>query len=100
MGLQEDFEEYAEKAKTLPESTSNEDKLILYGLYKQATVGDADAFAGARDDTSAPTSAEWDEEAEKAEKPPRSHAASAGNRRGAALPPRPVQPLQRSERER
>ncbi|EAY90744.1 hypothetical protein OsI_12344 [Oryza sativa Indica Group] len=40
MGLQEDFEEYAEKVKTLPESTSNEDKLILYGLYKQATVGD------------------------------------------------------------
>ncbi|EEE55097.1 hypothetical protein OsJ_02851 [Oryza sativa Japonica Group] len=29
----------------------------------------ADAFAGARDDTSAPTSAERDEEAEKAEKP-------------------------------
>ncbi|KAK3122804.1 hypothetical protein QOZ80_8AG0618540 [Eleusine coracana subsp. coracana] len=40
MGLQEDFEEHAEKAKTLPESTSNENKLILYGLYKQATVGD------------------------------------------------------------
>ncbi|EES14605.1 acyl-CoA-binding protein [Sorghum bicolor] len=39
MGLQEEFEEYAEKAKTLPESTSNENKLILYGLYKQATVG-------------------------------------------------------------
>ncbi|GJN12364.1 hypothetical protein PR202_ga30635 [Eleusine coracana subsp. coracana] len=38
--LQEDFEEHAEKAKTLPESTSNENKLILYGLYKQATVGD------------------------------------------------------------
>jgi hypothetical protein len=38
--LQEDFEEYAEKAKTLPESTSNENKLILYGLFKQATVGD------------------------------------------------------------
>jgi len=37
--LQEEFEEYAEKAKTLPESTSNENKLILYGLYKQATVG-------------------------------------------------------------
>ncbi|KAL5220700.1 hypothetical protein ABZP36_025413 [Zizania latifolia] len=36
----EDFEEYAEKAKTLPENTSNENKLILYGLYKQATVGD------------------------------------------------------------
>ncbi|CAI9095069.1 OLC1v1030929C4 [Oldenlandia corymbosa var. corymbosa] len=44
MGLQvtypEEFEEYAEKAKTLPENTSNENKLILYGLYKQATVGD------------------------------------------------------------
>ncbi|KAL8141731.1 hypothetical protein V2J09_014763 [Rumex salicifolius] len=40
MGLKEDFEEHAEKAKTLPESTSNENKLILYGLYKQATVGD------------------------------------------------------------
>ncbi|KAH7577436.1 hypothetical protein ACOSP7_001662 [Xanthoceras sorbifolium] len=39
MGLKEDFEEHAENAKTLPESTSNEDKLILYGLYKQATVG-------------------------------------------------------------
>ncbi|XP_051130102.1 acyl-CoA-binding domain-containing protein 1 [Andrographis paniculata] len=40
MGLKEDFEEHAEKAKTLPESTTNENKLILYGLYKQATVGD------------------------------------------------------------
>ncbi|XP_020155103.1 acyl-CoA-binding domain-containing protein 1 [Aegilops tauschii subsp. strangulata] len=41
MGLKEDFEEYAEKAKALPEtqSTSNEDKLILYGLFKHATVG-------------------------------------------------------------
>ncbi|PIA58550.1 hypothetical protein AQUCO_00500458v1 [Aquilegia coerulea] len=39
MGLQEEFEEYAEKAKSLPESTTNESKLILYGLYKQATVG-------------------------------------------------------------
>ena len=37
--LQEEFEEHAEKAKTLPESTTNENKLILYGLYKQATVG-------------------------------------------------------------
>uniref|UniRef100_K3Y0G4 ACB domain-containing protein n=1 Tax=Setaria italica TaxID=4555 RepID=K3Y0G4_SETIT len=40
MGLQEEFEEHAEKAKTLPESTTNANKLILYGLYKQATVGD------------------------------------------------------------
>ncbi|KAK4786636.1 hypothetical protein SAY86_010469 [Trapa natans] len=38
MGLQE-FEECAEKSKTLPDSTTNENKLILYGLYKQATVG-------------------------------------------------------------
>ncbi|KAK4743515.1 hypothetical protein SAY87_001516 [Trapa incisa] len=38
MSLQE-FEEYAEKSKTLPDSTTNENKLILYGLYKQATVG-------------------------------------------------------------
>ncbi|OMO52385.1 Acyl-CoA-binding protein, ACBP [Corchorus olitorius] len=35
----EEFEEHAEKAKTLPETTTNEDKLILYGLFKQATVG-------------------------------------------------------------
>ncbi|MBA0561793.1 hypothetical protein Golob_018591, partial [Gossypium lobatum] len=35
----EEFEESAEKAKTLPENTTNDDKLILYGLFKQATVG-------------------------------------------------------------
>ncbi|KAI9401479.1 hypothetical protein POPTR_001G130200v4 [Populus trichocarpa] len=39
MGLQEEFQEHSEKAKTLPENTTNENKLILYGLYKQATVG-------------------------------------------------------------
>ncbi|KAK4401012.1 Acyl-CoA-binding protein [Sesamum angolense] len=39
MGLKEEFEEYAEKAKTLPENTTNENKLILYGLFKQSTVG-------------------------------------------------------------
>ncbi|KAL2544354.1 ACB domain-containing protein [Forsythia ovata] len=39
MGLKEEFEECAEQAKTLLENTSNENKLILYGLYKQATVG-------------------------------------------------------------
>jgi diazepam-binding inhibitor (GABA receptor modulator, acyl-CoA-binding protein) len=37
---QEEFEEYAEKAKTLPDTTTDENKLILYGLHKQATVGD------------------------------------------------------------
>ncbi|KAK2991299.1 hypothetical protein RJ640_024564 [Escallonia rubra] len=35
----EEFEEYAEKAKTLPQTTTNEDLLIIYGLYKQVTVG-------------------------------------------------------------
>lgn len=39
---QEEFEEHAEKAKTLPESTTNENKLKLYGLFKQATVGPVD----------------------------------------------------------
>ncbi|XP_043691341.1 acyl-CoA-binding protein-like isoform X2 [Telopea speciosissima] len=39
MGLKEEFDEYAVKAKTLPENTTNENKLILYGLFKQATVG-------------------------------------------------------------
>uniref|UniRef100_A0A453QG39 ACB domain-containing protein n=1 Tax=Aegilops tauschii subsp. strangulata TaxID=200361 RepID=A0A453QG39_AEGTS len=39
MGLKEEFEEHAEKAKTLPDTTTNESKLCLYGLYKQATVG-------------------------------------------------------------
>ncbi|KAA3457891.1 acyl-CoA-binding protein-like [Gossypium australe] len=39
MGLLEDFQEYANKAKTLPPSTKDADKLILYGLYKQAMVG-------------------------------------------------------------
>ena len=38
--LQEDFEAAAEEAKTLPNNTSNEDKLALYGLFKQAKVGD------------------------------------------------------------
>ncbi|KAK5817249.1 hypothetical protein PVK06_022172 [Gossypium arboreum] len=39
MSLLEDFQEYANKAKTLPPSTKDADKLILYGLYKQAMVG-------------------------------------------------------------
>ena len=38
--LQAEFEKAAEEAKSLPDKTSNDDKLILYGLYKQATVGD------------------------------------------------------------
>ncbi|KAI4377467.1 hypothetical protein MLD38_015086 [Melastoma candidum] len=38
--LREEFKDYAEKAKLLPPSTKDADKLVLYGLYKQATVGD------------------------------------------------------------
>ena len=33
------FKEYADKAKFLPPTTKDADKLILYGLYKQATFG-------------------------------------------------------------
>ncbi|KAH7620219.1 hypothetical protein Ndes2526B_g04134 [Nannochloris sp. 'desiccata'] len=40
MGLKEDFDVAAEEAKALPDNTSNEDKLQLYALFKQATVGD------------------------------------------------------------
>jgi len=40
MGLQEDFAASAEKVKTLKSSPSDDDLKILYGLYKQATVGD------------------------------------------------------------
>jgi diazepam-binding inhibitor (GABA receptor modulating acyl-CoA-binding protein) len=39
MGLQEDFEKAAKDALTLPPTTTDESKLILYGLYKQATLG-------------------------------------------------------------
>lgn len=37
--MQEEFEKYAEKVKSLPDAT-NEDLLIIYGLFKQATCGD------------------------------------------------------------
>lgn len=30
----------AEEAKTLPDTVTNDDKLTLYGLFKQATTGD------------------------------------------------------------
>ncbi|XP_057986080.1 acyl-CoA-binding domain-containing protein 2-like [Hevea brasiliensis] len=36
--LEEEFKEFAEKATSLP-PTKDVDKLILYGLFKQATVG-------------------------------------------------------------
>ncbi len=39
MGLKEDFDQAAKDALTLPASTTNDDKLVLYGLFKTATVG-------------------------------------------------------------
>lgn len=45
MGLNEDFELAAESAKELPASVSNEDKLKLYGLFKQAKEGDVSTGA-------------------------------------------------------
>lgn len=47
MFLQEDFDKAAEEAKTLPKDTSNDDKLALYGLFKQGTVGDNNTCASA-----------------------------------------------------
>ncbi|KAK9863724.1 hypothetical protein WJX84_010886 [Apatococcus fuscideae] len=38
--IEESFKKAAEEAKSLPSNVTNEDKLILYGLYKQATMGD------------------------------------------------------------
>ncbi|RVX05535.1 Acyl-CoA-binding domain-containing protein 3 [Vitis vinifera] len=38
----EEFKEFSEKAKSLPPTTMDADKLVLYGLYKQATVGTVD----------------------------------------------------------
>lgn len=39
MGLPEVFNESAERVKQLPQA-SNEDKLELYSLFKQANLGD------------------------------------------------------------
>ena len=44
MELKEQFEASIEKGKTLP-SQGNETLLELYGLYKQATVGDVQGDA-------------------------------------------------------
>ena len=45
--VQEDFDKAAEEAKALPDQTSNADKLALYGLFKQGTVGDVNSGKGA-----------------------------------------------------
>ncbi|KAL6544177.1 Acyl-CoA-binding domain-containing protein 2 [Orobanche gracilis] len=36
------FDEYAKKVEELPKSTTNEDLLVLYGLFKRVTVGSVD----------------------------------------------------------
>lgn len=41
MPLESVFNEAAERVKQLPEA-SNEDKLELYSLFKQANIGDCD----------------------------------------------------------
>lgn len=43
MSLQEQFDAAAEKVKTF-QGLSNEDLLELYGLFKQATVGDVSKY--------------------------------------------------------
>ena len=43
--MQEDFDAAAEEAKTLSPEPSDDDKLVLYGLFKQATVGDVNTSA-------------------------------------------------------
>ena len=40
MYSKEDFESSVTRSKELSERPSNEDLLLMYGLYKQATVGD------------------------------------------------------------
>jgi acyl-CoA-binding protein len=40
MGLEQVFNEAAERVKQLSESPSNEDQLELYANFKQANVGD------------------------------------------------------------
>jgi diazepam-binding inhibitor (GABA receptor modulating acyl-CoA-binding protein) len=41
MGLVEDFEAAVKRVNGLPKAPSNDVLLRLYGLYKQATAGDA-----------------------------------------------------------
>lgn len=40
MSLKEDFESAVTRSNELSERPSNEDLLLMYGLYKQATIGD------------------------------------------------------------
>ena len=38
--IEEEFKKYSENIKNIKNTPSDNDLLILYGLYKQATVGD------------------------------------------------------------
>jgi acyl-CoA-binding protein len=40
MDLQQQFDQAAERSKTLPQRPTNEELLQLYALFKQATEGD------------------------------------------------------------
>eukprot|EP00211_Chloroparvula_japonica_P010469 CAMPEP_0119131306 /NCGR_PEP_ID=MMETSP1310-20130426/9990_1 /TAXON_ID=464262 /ORGANISM="Genus nov. species nov., Strain RCC2339" /LENGTH=85 /DNA_ID=CAMNT_0007121871 /DNA_START=23 /DNA_END=280 /DNA_ORIENTATION=+ len=40
MGLDDDFKTAADEATKLPSKPSDADMLVLYGLFKQANVGD------------------------------------------------------------
>jgi len=40
MGLEEDFQAAVKKVNDFKSKPSNDDLLIVYGLFKQATVGD------------------------------------------------------------
>jgi carboxylesterase len=40
MPLEDDFTSAQARVRSLPRTPSNDDLLALYGLYKQATVGD------------------------------------------------------------
>ncbi|ODV91780.1 hypothetical protein CANCADRAFT_20972 [Tortispora caseinolytica NRRL Y-17796] len=40
--VSKEFEERAEKVKNLPTKPNDDELLELYGLYKQATIGDND----------------------------------------------------------
>jgi acyl-CoA-binding protein len=41
MSLDDDFEKAIQDAQGLPEKPSNQELLLLYGLFKQSNVGDA-----------------------------------------------------------
>ncbi|KAK3824996.1 MAG: diazepam binding inhibitor-like protein [Benniella sp.] len=55
-----EFEAAAEKIKTLKESPNNDNLLKLYGLYKQATVGDINTARPGMMSLDLAAKAKWD----------------------------------------